>query len=62
VYPFDDPALDHALKEDPLDGAVDLVNQARYANDRSGPCTGCSLPDRNRQPGEGPEDEHPLEP
>ena len=33
-----DPALTRAQAEDPLAGAVDLINQARYAQDQSGPC------------------------
>ncbi|HEY3882844.1 MAG TPA: hypothetical protein VGM12_30015 [Trebonia sp.] len=63
--PFiDDPALTSAQAEDPLDGAVDIVNQARYASDRSGPCSGCTLPggSGDEPPGEEPPEEHELEP
>jgi hypothetical protein len=44
-----------AQAEDPLDGAVDIVNQARYAQDQSGPCAECSVPgnsDHNLPPPE----------
>lgn len=36
-----DPALLAALRESPLDAAVDLVNQARYLQQDTGPCLAC---------------------
>jgi hypothetical protein len=59
-----DPALKRARAEDPLDAAVDIINQARYAQDQSGPCAGCTMPgnaDDNQTRDEPPED-HPEEP
>jgi hypothetical protein len=61
-----DPALSKAQAEDPLDGAVDIVNQARYAQEQSGPCAGCSvpasgddnLPGDNNLPGDEPPEDH----
>jgi hypothetical protein len=61
-----DPALSEAQAEDPLDGAVDIVNQARYAQEQSGPCAGCSvpasgddnLPGDNNRPGDEPPEDH----
>jgi hypothetical protein len=59
-----DPALSKAQAEDPLAGAVDIINQARYAQDQSGPCAGCSVPGNrdNNLPGEPPPEEHVEEP
>ena len=59
-----DPALSKAQAEDPLDGAVDIVNQARYAQDQSGPCAECSVPGNSHDnlPGEPPPEEHVEEP
>ena len=59
-----DPALSKAQAEDPLDGAVDIVNQARYAQEQSGSCAGCAVSggiDDNR-PGEEPPEDHVEEP
>lgn len=53
-----DPALTKAQSEAPLDGAVDIINQARYARDQSGACAGCDVPGNDDNlPGE----EHPPE-
>jgi hypothetical protein len=60
-----DPALLGAQAEDPLDGAVDLVNQARYAQQDRGPCTGCTVPGGDggsRDEPQEPHEEHPFEP
>ncbi|HEY1668231.1 MAG TPA: hypothetical protein VGG54_21285 [Trebonia sp.] len=59
-----DPALTRAQAEDPLAGAVDLINQARYAQDQSGPCAGCSVPGNSDDnlPGEAPPEDHVEEP
>jgi hypothetical protein len=59
-----DPALTRAQAEDPLAGAVDLINQARYAQDQSGPCAGCSVPGSSDDnlPGEAPPEDHVEEP
>ncbi len=57
--PLEDPALLSARMENPLDGAVDIVNQARYAQQRTGPCSGCTEPGVNdERPGEEPPEEH----
>lgn len=51
-------ALPH---ESPIDASVDLANQARYLQERTGPCAGCPHP---RRPGEEPHEfrpEHPIE-
>jgi hypothetical protein len=61
-----DPALSKAQAEDPLDGAVEIVNQARYAQEQRGPCAGCSvpasgddnLPGDNNRPGDEPPEDH----
>jgi hypothetical protein len=50
-----DPAVVNAEAESPIDAAVDLTNQSRYIQERSGPCAGCV-----RSPAE-PED-NPVEP
>jgi hypothetical protein len=48
-----DPALTKAQSEAPLDGSVDIINQARYAQDQSGACSGCSVPgNHDNLPGE----------
>lgn len=59
-----DQALGKARAEDPLDAAVDTVNQARYAQDQSGTCTGCAVPGNSdeNQPGEQPPEDNPEEP
>ncbi len=59
-----DPALTKARSEAPLDGAVDIVNQARYARDQSGACAGCSVPgnDGNLPGEEQPPEDHLVEP
>jgi hypothetical protein len=60
-----DPALLGAQAEDPLDGAVDLVNQARYAQQDRGPCTGCAVPGgggESRDEPQEPHEERPFEP
>ena len=59
-----DPALSQAQAEDPLDAAVDIINQARYAQDQSGPCAGCSVPGNSDDnlPGEAPPEDHVEEP
>jgi len=59
-----DPALSKAQAEDPLDAAVDIINQARYAQDQSGPCAGCTVPGNgdDNQPGEEPPDDHLEDP
>jgi hypothetical protein len=58
-----DPALSTAQAEDPLDAAVDIINQARYAQDQTGPCADCAVPGNdNNQPGEEPPDDHLDEP
>ena len=57
-----DPALLGAQAEDPLDGAVDLVNQARYAQQDRGPCTGCAVPGQGGEPHDELPEEHPFEP
>lgn len=46
-----DPVLARARQESPLDAAVDLTNEARYLQERTGPCAGCPQPLR---PGEEP--------
>lgn len=61
-----DPALSKAQAEDPLDGAVDIINQARYAQEQSGSCAGCAvsggiddnLPGDNNLPGDEPPEDH----
>jgi hypothetical protein len=40
----DDLAYGAAQNEDPLDAAVDIVNDARYAQDPTGPCNSCIAP------------------
>lgn len=62
--PVTDPALSKAQAEDPLDAAVDIINQARYAQDQTGPCAGCAVPGNSddNQPGEEPQEDHPEEP
>jgi hypothetical protein len=48
-------------REAPIDASVDLANQARYLQERTGPCAGCPRPVR---PGDEPHDfprEHPIE-
>jgi hypothetical protein len=59
-----DPALSKAQAEDPLDGAVDIINQARYAQDQSGHCAECSVPGNSDEnlPGEAPPEDHVEEP
>jgi len=59
-----DPALSQAQAEDPLDGAVDIINQARYAQDQNGHCAGCSVPGNSDDnlPGEAPPEDHVEEP
>jgi hypothetical protein len=59
-----DPALSKAQAEDPLDGAVDIINQARYAQDQSGHCAECSVPGNSDDnlPGEAPPEDHVEEP
>jgi hypothetical protein len=59
-----DPALARARAEDPLDAAVDIINQARYAQDQSGPCAGCTVPGNgdDNQPGDEPPEDHPEDP
>jgi hypothetical protein len=54
-----DPALLAALRESPLDAAVDLVNQARYLQQDTGPCGSCfSRVGGDDNPGEeGPGDD-----
>jgi hypothetical protein len=48
-----DPALLTALREDPLDAAVDLVRQALYLQQGTGSCAGCaSRPGVDNNPGE----------
>ena len=39
-----DFAYQSAQGEGPLDAAVDIVNDARYAQDPTGPCDGCIAP------------------
>jgi hypothetical protein len=39
-----DYAYQNAQGEDPIDGAVDMVNDARYAQDPTGPCDQCIAP------------------
>ena len=46
-----DPVWQRALRESPADAVVDLVNEARYFDEGSGPCQGCPRPLR---PGEEP--------
>jgi hypothetical protein len=59
-----DPALSKAQAENPLNAAVDIINQARYAQDQSGQCVGCVAPghDDDNPPGEQPPEDHPEEP
>ncbi|MGH3293490.1 MAG: hypothetical protein ACRDP7_16955 [Trebonia sp.] len=59
-----DPALTKAQAEDPLDGAVSIINQARYAQDQSGSCAGCSVPGNSDEdlPGEAPPEDHVEDP
>jgi hypothetical protein len=59
-----DPALSKAQAEDPLDGAVDIVNQARYAQEQSGSCAGCAVSGGidDNLPGEEPPEDHVEEP
>ena len=59
-----DPALSQAEAEDALDGAVDIINQARYAQEQSGPCAGCAVSGNsgNDLPGDEPPDDHVEEP
>jgi hypothetical protein len=59
-----DPALSTAQAEDPLDGAVDIINQARYAQEQSGHCAECSVPgdSDDNLPGEAPPEDHVEEP
>jgi hypothetical protein len=57
-----DQAQTHAQTESPADAAVDLVNETRYLNERTGPCDGCPQPlrsgdEHHRGPGE-----HPVRP
>ena len=54
----DDRAYNRALREAPLDAAVDLANQARYLQEGGGPCSGCTRPENSEEnPGE-PEEGH----
>jgi hypothetical protein len=46
-----DQAMQRALREAPIDAAVDLANEARYLSEPTGPCAGCPRPLR---PGEAP--------
>jgi hypothetical protein len=47
-------------EESPIDASVDLANQARYLQERTGPCAGCRRPARSRDdPHEVPR-EHPI--
>jgi hypothetical protein len=46
-----DPVWRRALREPPADAVVDLVNEARYFDEGSGPCQGCP---RLLRPGEEP--------
>jgi hypothetical protein len=57
-----DPAATRALSEPPLAAAVDMANQARYFQEHTGPCSGCTAPDNTPgQPGE-PHEDDPAEP
>ncbi len=49
-----DPAYNRALREAPLAAAVSLANQARFLQDNSGPCAGCTRPENS--------DDNPVEP
>ncbi len=61
--PVTDPAaVGRFLGETAVAAAVDLANQVRYLQERSGPCDGCARPEPpGDRPGQGPED-HPVEP
>ena len=54
-----DSALTTAEAEDPIDAAVDIINQARYGQTDSGSCAGCSVPGDNGDDGGNPVDEPP---
>jgi hypothetical protein len=58
-----DPAFAHAETESPIDAAVDLTNQSRFAQEGSGPCAGCARSPANPEdnPAEPPDD-HDVEP
>jgi hypothetical protein len=70
---LNDLAYSIAQGEDPLDATVDIVNDARYAQDPTGPCDSCiapAIPDMGGlerafngaftpEPGEEPNEEEP---
>lgn len=60
-----DPVTEQVRHESSIAAAVDLMNEARYFAERSGPCDGCPRllrpGEEPRLPGEGPGD-HPVEP
>ena len=51
-----------AFSESPLAAAVDLVNQARFLQESSGPCTGCTRPENPADLPAEPPNDHPAEP
>jgi hypothetical protein len=49
------------VNEDPVDAAVDLVNQARYlSEDGTGPCAGCAPVESRDEPFHEPVEDHPV--
>jgi hypothetical protein len=58
-----DPAFARAETESPVEAAVDLTNQSRYAQEGNGPCSGCvrSAVNPDDNPVEPPDD-HDVEP
>ena len=52
-----DPAVARALRETALAAAVDMVNQARYLQRSSGPCAGCTRPEKPGDSQVGPPEE-----
>ena len=57
-----DPALTSALRESPVEPAVDVANQTRYLQEDSGPCAGCVRPANPDYNPVEPAEDHPIEP